>query len=96
VAIATSAAIAQPVAVLDVAKGSKSTLSQHERIEQKLDRILELLKVPTTPVTPTTRRPRAARIHRPAAACAAANPFSDWCAQGLASSTSQCGSCSAP
>lgn len=81
VAIATSAAIAQPIAVLDVAKGSKSTLSQHERIEQKLDRILELLKAPTTPVIPpvVTKPPEPPPPDVPAAA----NPFTDWCAQGL-------------
>lgn len=78
-ALAAAAAIAQPVAKLEVVAKAKPP-SQHERIEAKLDQVLELLRSPAKPPAPPTI-PKPADPAPPAPP--ADNPFTAWCAQGL-------------
>jgi hypothetical protein len=82
VAIAAGAAIAQPVAKLEVV--SSKSPSQHERIEQKLDRILEILKGGVPPSKPPVppEPPPAKPPEQPPATPDGPNLFADWCAQG--------------
>jgi len=85
IAVATCAAIAQPVAKLEVVKSTKATPSQHDRIEQKLDAVLEALKAappkpPAPPVVVTPPTPPTTPVDPPPPA--GPNPFIAWRAQG--------------
>lgn len=79
---ASTLCAAQPVAQLQVVKGSKQTASQHDRIESKLDRVLELLAAPKPPAPAPAPDPAPPKPIEPAPP-APDNPFVAWRAQGL-------------